>query len=117
MQERLSENFLRKMRSENVAGLGGRVLVFLLLRQRAECSKTFLPAPVRHVRQAQLADVITAGPGSLCTSVISNLLVDGIASTMSGIRAVRIYIENLMTEAGRPTATRLRINSTPFAET
>jgi uncharacterized cofD-like protein len=46
------------------------------------------------------ADVITVGPGSLYTSVIPNLLVDGIASTMSGVRAIRIYVANLMTEPG-----------------
>jgi len=46
------------------------------------------------------ADVIVIGPGSLYTSIIPNLLVDGIASTISGVRAVRIYVANLMTEPG-----------------
>jgi uncharacterized cofD-like protein len=46
------------------------------------------------------ADVIVVGPGSLYTSIIPNLLIDGIASTMSGVRAVRIYVANLMTEPG-----------------
>jgi len=46
------------------------------------------------------ADVIVVGPGSLYTSIIPNLLVDGIASTMTGVRAVRIYVANLMTEPG-----------------
>jgi uncharacterized cofD-like protein len=63
-----------------------------------------LEHPVRPVPEALRAlinaDVITVGPGSLYTSIIPNLLVDGIASTLSGVRAVRIYIANLMTEPG-----------------
>jgi len=63
-----------------------------------------LDRPVRPVPEALRAlinaDVITVGPGSLYTSIIPNLLVDGIASTMSGVRAVRIYVANLMTEPG-----------------
>jgi len=63
-----------------------------------------LDRPVRPVpetlRALINADVITVGPGSLYTSIIPNLLIDGIAPTMSGVRAVRIYIANLMTEPG-----------------
>jgi uncharacterized cofD-like protein len=63
-----------------------------------------LERPVRPVPEALRAlinaDVIVIGPGSLYTSVIPNLLVDGIASTISGVRAVRIYVANLMTEPG-----------------
>lgn len=46
------------------------------------------------------ADAVVVGPGSLYTSVLPNLLVDGIASTLSGVNAVRIYVANLMTEPG-----------------
>ena len=46
------------------------------------------------------ADVIIVGPGSLYTSVLPNLLVDGIASTVSAVEGVRIYIPNLMTQPG-----------------
>jgi len=57
--------------------------------------------PVPEVLRALInADVITVGPGSLYTSIIPNLLIDGIASTMSGVSAVRIYVANLMTEPG-----------------
>jgi uncharacterized cofD-like protein len=44
------------------------------------------------------ADGIVVGPGSLYTSVLPNLLVEGIASTIFGVNAVRIYVANLMTE-------------------
>lgn len=45
------------------------------------------------------ADLITLGPGSLYTSVISNLLVRGIPEALAASRATRIYICNLMTQA------------------
>lgn len=45
------------------------------------------------------ADLITLGPGSLYTSVISNLLVSGLAEAIAGSKATRVYICNLMTQA------------------
>ncbi|MGI4827200.1 MAG: gluconeogenesis factor YvcK family protein, partial [Janthinobacterium lividum] len=45
------------------------------------------------------ADLITLGPGSLYTSVISNLLVRGIPEALAASRATRIYVCNLMTQA------------------
>ena len=46
------------------------------------------------------ADVIVVGPGSLYTSVLPNLLVDGVASTMGAVGGIRIYVANLMTQPG-----------------
>jgi uncharacterized cofD-like protein len=46
------------------------------------------------------ADVITVGPGSLYTSLLPNLLVGGVASTLSAVRGTRIYVANLMTQPG-----------------
>lgn len=45
------------------------------------------------------ADLITLGPGSLYTSLITNLLVRGIPEAISASRATRVYICNLMTQA------------------
>ena len=45
------------------------------------------------------ADIITLGPGSLYTSLITNLLVHGIPEALGEAKAVRIYICNLMTQA------------------
>ena len=45
------------------------------------------------------ADLITVGPGSLYTSLITNLLVRGIPEAISGARGVRVFICNLMTQA------------------
>ena len=45
------------------------------------------------------ADLITIGPGSLYTSLITNLLVHGIPEAIAQSRATRVYICNLMTQA------------------
>jgi uncharacterized cofD-like protein len=45
------------------------------------------------------ADLITIGPGSLYTSLITNLLVRGIPEAIAASRAVRVYVGNLMTQA------------------
>jgi uncharacterized cofD-like protein len=39
------------------------------------------------------------GPGSLYTSLITNLLVQGIPAALAGARGVRVYICNLMSQA------------------
>jgi uncharacterized cofD-like protein len=67
--------------------------------RRLSLDRAVRPVP-EALRALINADVITVGPGSLYTSIIPNLLVNGIASTMSGVRAVRIYVANLMTEPG-----------------
>ena len=45
------------------------------------------------------ADLISVGPGSLYTSLITNLLVQGIPSAIADARGVRVFICNLMTQA------------------
>jgi uncharacterized cofD-like protein len=49
------------------------------------------------------ADVITLGPGSLFTSVIPNLLVDGIPAAIRRSPAVKTYFVNLMWQPGETT--------------
>lgn len=46
------------------------------------------------------ADAIILGPGSLYTSVLPNLLVNGIAETIKNSKAIKIYICNVMTQPG-----------------
>jgi len=46
------------------------------------------------------ADLITLGPGSLYTSLIPNLLVQGIPEAISRSRAIKVYVGNLMTQPG-----------------
>jgi uncharacterized cofD-like protein len=49
------------------------------------------------------ADVITFGPGSLFTSVVPNLLVDGIPTAIRRSPAVKAYFVNLMWQPGETT--------------
>jgi uncharacterized cofD-like protein len=49
------------------------------------------------------ADVITLGPGSLFTSIIPNLLVDGIAAAIRKSPAMKAYFVNLMWQPGETT--------------
>ncbi len=46
------------------------------------------------------ADLVILGPGSLYTSVIPNLLVQGIASAIRSSAAVKVYVANIMTQPG-----------------
>lgn len=45
------------------------------------------------------ADLISVGPGSLYTSLITNLLVQGVPTALAEATGVRVYICNLMTQA------------------
>jgi uncharacterized cofD-like protein len=49
------------------------------------------------------ADAITLGPGSLFTSVIPNLLVEGIPAAIRRSQAVKAYFVNLMSQPGETT--------------
>jgi len=55
-----------------------------------------LPATLKAIERA---DVISVGPGSLYTSLITNLLVKGIPEALARVRGTRVYICNLMTQA------------------
>lgn len=59
------------------------------------------PKPAKGVLEAiEEADIIVFGPGSLYTSVIPNLLADGIPEAVKKSRAVKIYVCNIMTQKG-----------------
>lgn len=46
------------------------------------------------------ANAIVIGPGSLYTSVIPNLLVNGIVDAIASSKAIKIFVCNIMTEPG-----------------
>lgn len=46
------------------------------------------------------ADVIVLGPGSVFTSIIPNLLVEGVAHAIRNSHALRVYVCNVMTQPG-----------------
>jgi uncharacterized cofD-like protein len=56
-----------------------------------------LPAALEAIGDA---DLILLGPGSLYTSVIPNLLVDGVAQAIAQSDAPKIYVCNIMTQDG-----------------
>ncbi len=57
------------------------------------------PPPPETLDAIASADLITVGPGSLYTSIVTNLLVRGIPEALGAARATRVFICNLMTQA------------------
>ncbi|KUK83881.1 MAG: Uncharacterized protein XD96_0128 [Petrotoga mobilis] len=55
------------------------------------------------VMAIQKADIIIFGPGSLYTSIITNILVDGIRNAINLCKAKKVYIANIMTQPGETT--------------
>jgi uncharacterized cofD-like protein len=75
---------------------------------KGKIARVFLePASVPAYEQALMAirdaDAIILGPGSLYTSILPNLLVEGIAKEIAASRAVKIYVCNVMTQPGETT--------------
>ncbi|MGI6014011.1 MAG: gluconeogenesis factor YvcK family protein [Oscillospiraceae bacterium] len=56
-----------------------------------------LPASLEAIKRAEM---IVLGPGSLYTSIIPNLLVEGISEAIEASSAVRVYVLNVMTQEG-----------------
>lgn len=56
-----------------------------------------LPEALTAIREA---DMIVLGPGSLYTSIIPNLLVDGVAEAIQASDALKVYVCNVMTQEG-----------------
>ncbi|WP_433744522.1 gluconeogenesis factor YvcK family protein [Falsibacillus pallidus] len=57
--------------------------------------------PVSETLEAiRQADIIVIGPGSLYTSILPNLLVPGLGEEVCRAKAKKVYICNLMTQAG-----------------
>lgn len=55
------------------------------------------PQVLESIREA---DYIVLGPGSLFTSIVPNLLVEGVADAIHASPAVKIYVCNIMTQPG-----------------
>ncbi len=58
------------------------------------------PALAEAIRAIEEAEMVVFAPGSLYTSVIPNLLVDGITDAIRRTEALRVYACNIMTESG-----------------
>jgi uncharacterized cofD-like protein len=82
------------IRGETNIGRSGRKIKRLYLEPE-NCHP--LPDAMNAIREA---DVITIGPGSLFTSLLPPILVEGVADAISNSPAVKIFICNLMTQPG-----------------
>jgi uncharacterized cofD-like protein len=76
----------------NITASSRRIVELMLQPPNAEP----LPGTLEAIANA---DLITLGPGSLYTSLITNLLVRGIPEALAGSRATRVFVCNLMTQA------------------
>ena len=77
----------------NIPEAGGRI-------SRLKVTPEGLSALDEVIEALKEADIIIMGPGSLYTSVIPNLLIEGITETISKSVAQKIYICNIMTQPG-----------------
>lgn len=68
--------------------------------QRVYLDPSDAPAYPGAVRALLDADLIVAGPGSLYTSVLPNLLVPAIAEAVEHSRACKVYVCNVATQLG-----------------
>lgn len=57
----------------------------------------------RVIEEIQNADLIVIGPGGLHTSLIPNLLVEGVCDAISKSDAKKVYVVNLMNRKGQTT--------------
>jgi uncharacterized cofD-like protein len=78
------------------AGIGKRISLL-------SCLPANPTATAEAVEAILSAELIVLGPGSLYTSIIPNLLVEGIADAIFQSEACKIYICNVMTQAGETT--------------
>jgi len=65
---------------------------------------TLVPPDVKSLQEVldaiRLANAVIIGPGSIYTSVIPNLLVEGMVDAIAAARAVKVYVCNVMTQPG-----------------
>ena len=91
---------------ENGASVVGESKIFYC-KKKEDCRITkvrLLPEHPKALPEALAAiyeaDMIVLGPGSLYTSIIPNLLVDGIVDAIRESSALKIYVCNVMTQEG-----------------
>jgi uncharacterized cofD-like protein len=76
-----------------------------IIKRKTRISKVYLkPSALINLeakRSIERADYLIFGPGDLYTSVIPNLLVDGMREIMRHLKAKKIFIINLMTKPGQ----------------
>lgn len=84
----------REIRGETAIGRAGAPVRRIDLEPRG-CR----PVPAA-LEALAAADLVVLGPGSLYTSVLPNLLVEGIAAAIRAAPALKVYVANIMTQPG-----------------
>lgn len=80
----------------NIGGAGGTIKKLTSVPPDAKAT----PEAVEAILDAEL---VILGPGSLYTSIIPNLLIPGITDAIKQSKAKRIYVCNVITQAGETT--------------
>ena len=84
---------------------GESKIPYQVLKKKSPIKKVFLNPKIVNghvdaIKRLLEADIILIGPGSLYTSLIPNLLADGIVEAIKKSKAKKIYVANLMTQPG-----------------
>jgi uncharacterized cofD-like protein len=80
----------------NITAAGQRIERMMLSDPNAE--------PLDEALEAiRTADAIIIGPGSVYTSIVPNFLVRGVAEAVAESQAIKVYVCNVMTQAGETT--------------
>jgi uncharacterized cofD-like protein len=74
------------------------------------------PASGEIVEAIDEADLIVIGPGSLYTSVLPNLLIDGIPEALARSGATKVYVANIASSEGETAGYSLRDHLEAIAE-
>ena len=98
------------VRGETKIGHVGSMIKRLFL-EPADCKP--LPDALAAIKNA---DVISVGPGSLFTSLLPPILVDGVADAIADSDSVKIFICNLMTQPGETDGFTARHHIEMFKE-
>lgn len=88
-QQVLGEHFI----DEPTGDVGKEKIIDLEVIPKAKANPKALEA-------IKNADLVVLGPGDLFTSVICNLVVDGVADAIGKSRAKKVFVMNLMTKYG-----------------
>lgn len=84
--------------------------------RRIRLSPSNIPPHDRVIEAIETAELILLGPGSLFTSLVPNLLVEGIAEAIGASGAEKVLVANLMTQPGETERFTLRDHLRTLAE-
>lgn len=86
-------NVIRIEGESKISEVGGKI-------ERIEVQPSDVMAYTESIRAILEADLVVIGPGSLFTSIIPNLLVNGIAQALKETKAHKVYVCNVATQPG-----------------